>query len=59
MKGLVDNIATFASFDVVRLRRRLADIDDPDARSAMVVFTLLADGVRFFLITCLFSLVLI
>jgi hypothetical protein len=59
MKELTDTLITFATFDIVRLRARLAKIDDPDMRAALVIFTLLADGVRFFLITCLFALVLI
>lgn len=58
MKALFDTLVTFASFDLVRLRGRLAEIDDPDMRLAMIVFTLLSDAVRFFLITCLFALVL-
>ncbi|MCZ6862929.1 MAG: hypothetical protein O7I42_22130 [Alphaproteobacteria bacterium] len=59
MKELTDTLITFATFDIVRLRGRLAKIEDPDMRAALVIFTLLADGVRFFLITCLFALVLI
>ena len=47
MKGFLDTFATMASFDIVRLRERLTRIEDPDMRSAMVVFTLLADAVRF------------
>lgn len=59
MKALIDTVVTFASFDLVRLRERLAAIDDPDMRLAMIVFTLLSDAVRFALITCLFALVLV
>ncbi len=59
MKEFTDTLITFATFDIVRLRGRLAKIDDPDMRAALVIFTLLADGVRFFLITSLFALVLI
>lgn len=59
MKELIGTLTTVATFDIVRLRGRLAKIDDPDMRAALVIFTLLADGVRFFLITCLFALVLI
>lgn len=59
MKEFTDTLITFATFDITRLRGRLAKIEDPDMRAALVIFTLLADGVRFFLITCLFALVLI
>lgn len=59
MKELIRTLATFATFDIVRLRGRLAKIEDPDMRAALVIFTLLADGVRFFLITTLFAMVLI
>jgi len=59
MKEFTDTLITFATFDIVRLRGRLAKIDDPNMRAALVIFTLLADGVRFFLITSLFALVLI
>jgi hypothetical protein len=59
MKEFTDTLITFATFDIVRLRGRLAKIEDPDMRAALVIFTLLADGVRFFLITSLFALVLI
>ena len=59
MKALIENLVTVFSFDIVRLRERLAQIDDPNLRLAMITFTLLSDSVRFVLITCIFALVII
>lgn len=59
MKGLIENVVTVVSFDIVRLRERLAAIDDPDMKLVMIVFTLLSDAVRFALITSIFAFFLL
>ncbi len=56
MRAVLDNAVTFVSFDIVKLRDRLHKIEDPSDRTNLVVLTLVADATRFFLITCLFTL---
>ncbi len=56
MRAVLDNAVTFVSFDIVKLRDRLHEIEDPGDRTNLVVLTLVADAARFFFITCLFTL---
>jgi len=56
MKGLIDIVVTLFGFDIVRLRQRLSNLDDPRTRGVLILFTMLADTIRFFVVTCLFVL---
>jgi len=46
-------------FDLLRLRERLAGIENEDVRALLIVFSMLADALRFVAVTCLFALFLL
>ncbi len=58
MRAILDNAAIFISFDIVKLPDRLRLIKDSGARTNLVILTLVADSIRFFIITCLFTLLI-
>ncbi|MDH3235962.1 MAG: hypothetical protein OEQ29_20760 [Alphaproteobacteria bacterium] len=45
-------------FDLLRLRERLAGVENEDVRALLIVFSMLADALRFVALTCLFALLL-
>lgn len=59
MKKARDIAAMIFGFDLLRLRGRLAGMENEDMRALVIVSSLLADATRFVVLTVLFALVLI
>jgi hypothetical protein len=58
MTFIVDILASLFGFDIVKLGARLDTMEDRKSQVLLVLFTLLADTIRFFLVTCIFVLIL-
>jgi len=58
MSFVVNILASLFGFDIVKLGQRLDTIEDRKNQILLVLFTLLADTIRFLLVTCLFILIL-
>lgn len=58
MSFVIDILASLLSFDIVKLGERLDALEDRKTQILLVLFTMLADTIRFFLVTCIFVLVL-
>ena len=58
MSFVTDILASLFGFDIVKLSQRLDTIEDRKNQILLVLFTLLADTIRFCLVTCLFILIL-
>lgn len=58
MTFVVDILASLFGFDIVKLNARLNTMEDRKQQVLLVLFTLLADTIRFFLVTCIFVLIL-
>lgn len=58
MTFIIDILVSLFSFDIVKLSARLDALEDRKNQILLVFFTLLADTIRFFLVTCLFVLIL-
>jgi hypothetical protein len=59
MRKAIDIAVHIFSFDLLQLRERLAGIENPDMRALLIVFSMLADALRFVAVTCLFALFLL
>jgi hypothetical protein len=59
MRMVSDIVVHIFSFDLLLLRERLARIEDQDMRALLIVFSMLADALRFVAVTCLFALFLL
>jgi len=59
VKKARDIAAMIFGFDLLRLRGRLAGMENEDMRALVIVSSLLADATRFVVLTVLFALVLI
>jgi hypothetical protein len=59
MRRAIDIAGQIFSFDLLQLRARLAGVDNHDVRALLIVFSLLADALRFVAVTCLFALFLL
>jgi len=59
MRRAVDIAVHIFSFDLLLLRERLAGIENQDMRALLIVFSMLADALRFVAVTCLFALFLL
>jgi len=58
MSFVIDILSSLFSFDIVKLSARLDTLEDRKTQILLVLFTMLADSIRFFLVTCIFVLVL-
>lgn len=58
MSFVIDILSSLLSFDIVKLSARLDTLEDRKTQILLVLFTMLADSIRFFLVTCIFVLVL-
>jgi len=58
MSFVIDILSSLFSFDIVKLGTRLDTLEDRKNQILLVLFTLLADTIRFFLVTCIFVLIL-
>jgi hypothetical protein len=59
MRKAIDIAVHIFSFDLLLLRERLAGVENQDMRALLIVFSMLADALRFVAVTCLFALVLL
>ena len=59
MRKAIDIAVHIFSFDLLLLRERLAGIENQDVRALLIVFSMLADALRFVAVTCLFALFLL
>ena len=58
MTFIIDILASLFGFDIVKLSARLDTMEDRKDQVLLVLFTLMADTIRFFLVMCLFVLIL-
>lgn len=58
MTFLIDILGSIFGFDIVKLSARLDTLEDRKDQVLLVLFTLMADTIRFFLVMCLFVLIL-
>jgi hypothetical protein len=58
MGFVTDFLASLFGFDIVKLSARLDTLEDRKHKIVLVLFTLMADTIRFFVVTCLFVLIL-
>jgi len=58
MTFIIDILASLFGFDIVKLNARLDTLEDRKDQVLLVLFTLMADTIRFFLVMCLFVLIL-
>ncbi|HUT50430.1 MAG TPA: hypothetical protein VM325_13905 [Alphaproteobacteria bacterium] len=58
MRKTIDIAGRILGFDLLRLRERLAGMENEDLRALVIVFSMLADALRFVALTALFALVL-
>jgi len=59
MQKAIEFAGGILGFDLLRLRARLAGIESQDMRTLLIVFSVLADALRFVAATCLFALFLL
>jgi hypothetical protein len=59
MRKAIDIAGRIFGFDLLRLRERLAGVENEDMRMLLIVFSMLADALRFVAVTCLFALLLL
>jgi hypothetical protein len=59
MRKAIDIAVHIFSFDLLLLRERLAGVENQDMRALLIVFSMLADALRFVAVTCLFALFLL
>jgi hypothetical protein len=59
MRKAIDIAGLIFGFDLLRLRGRLAGVENADIRALVIVFSMLADALRFVALTALFALVLV
>ena len=55
---ITDILASLFGFDIVKLNARLDTLEQRKDQILLVLFTLLADTIRFFLVTCIFVLII-
>jgi len=58
MTFIIEILASIFGFDIVKLGARLDTLEDRKDQVLLVLFTLMADTIRFFLVMCLFVLIL-
>jgi hypothetical protein len=58
MTFITDILASLFGFDIVKLSARLDTLEHRRDQILLVLFTLMADTIRFFLVTCIFVLIL-
>jgi hypothetical protein len=58
MTFIIDILSSLFSFDIIKLAARLDTLEDRKNQILLVLFTLLSDSIRFFLVTCIFFLIL-
>jgi hypothetical protein len=58
MTLIIDILTSLFSFDIIKLGARLDTLEDRKNQILLVLFTLVSDSIRFFLVTCLFFLIL-
>lgn len=58
MTFIIEILASIFGFDIVKLGARLDTLEDRKEQVLLVLFTLMADTIRFFLVMCLFVLIL-
>ncbi|MEJ2121678.1 MAG: hypothetical protein P8Z76_13425 [Alphaproteobacteria bacterium] len=58
MTLIIDILSSLFSFDIIKLSARLDALEDRKNQILLVLFTLLSDSIRFFLVTCIFFLIL-
>lgn len=59
MRKAIDIAGQIFGFDLLRLRGRLAGVENEDVRALLIVFSVLADALRFVAVTCLFALLVL
>jgi len=59
MRALLTDLLALVSFDIVKLPGRLRGIDSEGERATMVMFTMIADSVRFFMVVCAVAVLLL
>jgi len=59
MRRTIDIAGRILGFDLLRLPGRLEGVENPDMRALVIVFSMLADAMRFVAVTCLFALFLL
>ena len=58
MTLIINILSSLFSFDIIKLSARLDALEDRKNQILLVLFTLLSDSIRFFLVTCIFFLIL-
>jgi hypothetical protein len=58
MTFITEFLGSLFGFDIVKLSARLDTLDDRKHKIVLIMFTLMADMIRFFVVTCLFVLIL-
>ena len=59
MRKTIDIAGRILGFDLLRLPGRLEGVENQDMRALVIVFSMLADAMRFVAVTCLFALFLL